>query len=68
MPSVGMWDGKSNITAPAILKQCQAELYEYILKRSNDGASDELDAMYEATVNKLRGIQKGESRGMGMSR
>lgn len=60
IPELSGWDGETSVNAPEVLKQCQAEFYRYVLQSSNDGASDELTDAYNATVDKLRGIQEGD--------
>lgn len=60
IPVISVWNGEDTVNAPETLKVAQGQFYEYILKRSNDGSSDELEDMYNATANRLRGIQQGE--------
>lgn len=60
VPVVSAWDGQSDILAPELLKIAQGSFYRYILQSSNDGYNEELEALYTATAEKLRGIKDGE--------
>ena len=59
-PVVGYWDGESTINAPQILKLVQGQLYRYVLQSSNDGYNEELEALFNAIADKIRGLKQHE--------
>ncbi len=60
VPQISLWDGESSVNAPYALKLAQGQFYRYILQSSNDGYNQELEQMYEAVSNKLRGLKQHE--------
>lgn len=61
-PAVAPWDGTTSTIegVPAILKICQSRFAQYLVQHANLGYTDEAQAMYEATVEMLRGLQESE--------
>lgn len=59
LPVIGQWDGIGDtLDSPKLLKVCQARFYQWILESGNMGHTDELQNLYEATAEILRGIRQ----------
>jgi len=62
IPYTPPWNGTDQTIegVPAILKTCQARFAQWIAQSANVGYTDELQELYDSTVEILRGIQAGE--------
>ena len=60
LPVLGDWDGESAIEAPYVLKVAQSRFYRHILEFANVGETDDLNALWENTVEMLRSLREGE--------
>jgi hypothetical protein len=61
IPSNSIWDGVSETSnAPAILKHCQIQFAKYLLYSKVYTFSEDLEAMKNAVIEMLKGVQQSE--------